>query len=886
MARAHILILALAFGSFAADAGAQGSAATDRAALAAFYDAAGGDGWTDNTNWKTSAPLATWHGVSTDRDGRVRWLELSINNLAGRIHPALGDLANLRYLFLSGNHLTGPIPAELGKLANLDDLVLSENFLTGPIPAEMGNLTGIARRLDLSINFLTGPVPESLTRLPDGIRFNIERTHACVPDTAVFQEWLSRLRASRDGRFTGEICPEAAVDVDPEIPADFGSVESDRAALVEFFRSAGGEYWTRIDNWLSDLPLGRWHGVATNHQGRVTGLYLGRNALEGWITGELGELTFLEDLRLFGNSLEGRIPSELGSLPRLRTLQLQANQLSGPIPPELVGATFLETLSLEDNRLSGAVPAEFGRAPKLSTLRLARNDLSGPIPAELGSMPRISLLDIGGNALTGAIPVELTGLATLSILNLGDNLLTGPILAEFGDMPELTGLGLSYNFFFGPVPENLTRLTGRKTGFGILDTNACVPRTRRFDVWLMRINAFQGHRCDEVPVPEAVRPVTLPQNIGSRESDRRALEDLYRATGGREWYESRNWLTDEPLRSWHGVFTNHAGRVIQLNLQGNNLRGGLPETIGNLTRLRSLNLGRYLARPVEPRFDYNHLTGPLPPSIGNLVKLTNLNAGHNQLSGPIPPALGNLSLLDGLNLQGNNMSGAIPEALGNLTNIYEDRSYGSRTVGIWFSVAALDLSGNSFEGQVPAALGNLTRAETVALSENPSLAGPVPDAFAYLFLPGVVDAEDAVAQLLGGTGLCLPETPALLASPVFGPVIRRGRWPCDDPGPNQAFTDHPIVPGATPVKALHFTELRTRIDSLRTQYALDRFAWTDPALVAGSVIRRAHLLELRIALTSAYTAAGQQPPLWTDPAGNEIRAVHMMELRAAVLALE
>ena len=32
----------------------------DRAVLVAFYDATGGPNWTDDTNWKTDAPLREW----------------------------------------------------------------------------------------------------------------------------------------------------------------------------------------------------------------------------------------------------------------------------------------------------------------------------------------------------------------------------------------------------------------------------------------------------------------------------------------------------------------------------------------------------------------------------------------------------------------------------------------------------------------------------------------------------------------------------------------------------------------------------------------------------------------------------------------------------------
>ena len=92
----------------------------------------------------------------------------------------------------------------------------------------------------------------------------------------------------------------------------------------------------------------------------------------------------------------------------------------------------------------------------------------------------------------------------------------------------------------------------------------------------------------------------------------------------------------------------------------------------------------------------------------------------------------------------------------------------------------------------------------------------------------------------------------------------------------------------TPIKAVHFTELRARIDALQGRAGLGRFAWTDPVLRAGVTrVRRVHLVELREALAAAYAAEGRAVPPWTPAgAGSPIRAAHLMELRAAVLRLE
>ena len=105
------------------------------------------------------------------------------------------------------------------------------------------------------------------------------------------------------------------------------------------------------------------------------------------------------------------------------------------------------------------------------------------------------------------------------------------------------------------------------------------------------------------------------------------------------------------------------------------------------------------------------------------------------------------------------------------------------------------------------------------------------------------------------------------------------------------FTDHPVRPGTTPVKAAHFREIRARIAALRERAGLPAVSWTDPTLTAGATpVKRVHLTELRTALDAAYDALAQPRPVYTDAAVTGgltvIKAVHVAELRAAVAALE
>ena len=106
--------------------------------------------------------------------------------------------------------------------------------------------------------------------------------------------------------------------------------------------------------------------------------------------------------------------------------------------------------------------------------------------------------------------------------------------------------------------------------------------------------------------------------------------------------------------------------------------------------------------------------------------------------------------------------------------------------------------------------------------------------------------------------------------------------------PGGGFTDHPVVAGRTVVKAVHFTELRRAIDALRVGHGLGRHDWDDPDLRSGvTPIRAAHLAELRSALDDVYDAARRSRPRYARGAspGAAVRAVHINELRRAVLAL-
>ena len=319
---------------------------------------------------------------------------------------------------------------------------------------------------------------------------------------------------------------------------------------------------------------------------------------------------------------------------RVTDLDLHTNDLSGHIPPELGNLSQLIGLYLDDNQLIGAIPPELGKLVKLIDLFLEENELTGTIPPELGNLASLEVLLLSDNRLWGELPNSLTALNRLIAIEFDDN----------------SGL--------------------------------CAPPEPAFQEWLRKIE-YEGHTC--------VRPSSPPDD-----REIAALTALYNATGGDDWRDGSNWLSDEPAQFWSGISVNSEGHVTELRLRGNNLSGQIPTELSHLTSLKLLNLGG------------NELTGNIPEELGSLTELESLDLYKNQLTGNIPEALGNLTNLRRLDLDGNKLTGSIPPEIGNLTTLEH-----------------LEIYRNRLTGSIPSELGNLSRLEELLIGGN-ELTGPIP----------------------------------------------------------------------------------------------------------------------------------------------------------------
>ena len=256
-------------------------------------------------------------------------------------------------------------------------------------------------------------------------------------------------------------------------------------------------------------------------------------------------------------------------MANLKVLMIWNNRIEGEIPPALGNLTELEVLNFNDaGGLDGNIPPELGNLTKLRNLQLSSNQLSGEIPTELGNLKNLNYLSLLGNQLSGQIPAELGNLTNQWRIYLHSNQLTGEIPRELGNLEQAGIIALRGNQLIGEIPRELDNL--RAVAKILLEGNqltGCVP-----DVLLEVIIDFDLPLC----------------GVPHHQEDVAALIAIYQATGGEQWTDNTNWLSDEPLGEWFGVSTDSAGRVVRLQLWANYMKGEIPPELAQLDELDQL----------------------------------------------------------------------------------------------------------------------------------------------------------------------------------------------------------------------------------------------------------------------------------------------------------
>ncbi|XP_057954094.1 receptor-like protein 3 [Malania oleifera] len=204
---------------------------------------------------------------------------------------------NLRYLDIGFCQLVGLVPTWLSKLRNLEILILAWNQIRGPIPSFLGTLPSLFY-IDLSNNFISGEFPLELTRLP---------------------------------ALTSKQAYKQVDQIYQDVPIFFA---------------------TNSASQINARNITQYNSISNMR----TKISLSNNSLSGRIPIEIGQLKFLQCLRLSRNNFSGNIPHQLFNLSNLEELYLSKNNLSGKIPESLKGLNFLSMLDVSYNNLQGAIP--------------------------------------------------------------------------------------------------------------------------------------------------------------------------------------------------------------------------------------------------------------------------------------------------------------------------------------------------------------------------------------------------------------------------------------------------------------------------------------------------------------------------------------------------
>ncbi|KAK7842668.1 receptor-like protein eix2 [Quercus suber] len=579
-------------------------------------------------------------------------LDLRGNALQGTIPYDFVNLRNIEDLDLSGNHkICGQLPSFFGIFCKLKTLDLSGNNFSGSsidsflgkIPDSLGRL-GSLTSLFLYYNFFSGSIPSSIGNLSSLQQFSLNENemNGTIPESLGQLSKLVNLQLDMNS-WEGVITEAHLMNL-TRLEGFAVTIDKNQSLIFNV-----------TYDWVPPFKL-KYLEIESCLIGSKFPIWL-------QVQSELTEVT----LRNVG--ISGAIPEDWFSKisSQLTHLDLSKNQISGKFPQHLVfpNVTYFD---LSYNRFEGPIPLCF---KNVAQLYLESNLFSSPIPSNIGDlMPKLQILDLSKNHLFGTIPLSITKIEGLEILSLGKNQLSGELPHHWNDLQFLMVVEVAYNNLSGKIPNSMGFLISLEVL--VLSNNNLygeIPSSlRNCSLWSIDLggNYLSGN---------------LPSWIGSHVLMLCLRSNLFSGIIPRQWCN---------LPSLH-----------ILDLAQNNLCGGIPDCLDNLTALIYGYNNSYFG---------NHLTGEIPNELSRLIELGTVNLSINHLTGNIPQNIGNLRLLETLDLSKNNLSGPIPKSLSSLTFL-----------------AHLNLSFNNLVGKIPSGNQLQTLNDASIYKGNPSLCGsPLP----------------------------------------------------------------------------------------------------------------------------------------------------------------
>jgi len=343
--------------------------------------------------------------------------------------------------------------------------------------------------------------------------------------------------------------------------------------------------------------------------------------------------TYLQELHLENCSLSGPFLLPKNSHVNLSFLSISMNHFQGQIPSE-IGARLprLKVLLMSDDGFNGSIPFSLGNISSLQAFDLSNNSLQGQIPGWIGNMSSLEFLDLSGNNFSGRLPLRFDTSSNLRYLYLSRNKLQGPIAMIFYNSVEIFALDLSHNNLTGTIPEWIGRLSNLR-------------------FLLLSYNNLEG----EIPIQLSKLDQLTLIDLSHNHLSGNILSWMISTHPFPRQYYSYDYVSSSRQSlefTTKNVSLYYIGSIIRyftgIDFSCNNFTWEIPLDIGNLTKIKALNLS------------HNSLTGPIPPTFSNLKEIESLDLSYNKLDGEIPPRLTELFSLEVFSVAHNNLSGKTP----------------------------------------------------------------------------------------------------------------------------------------------------------------------------------------------------------------------------------
>ncbi|KAH7690693.1 Non-specific serine/threonine protein kinase protein [Dioscorea alata] len=396
-------------------------------------------------------------------------LDMSDCKVGPKFPSWLQKLNNISYIKMTNTSIIDALPVWFWNFSsNIENVDLSHNEIRGKLPVGSAKLTNL-EYLDLSHNYLEGQLPQFSSNLVDLDQAHGLFARSTFSNTSIIVPSLSQLYISSN-KITGTI-PSSLCELNYLHILDLSNnmIEGVVPDCWNLSLYSGLQVIDLSHNNLSGIIPASISSTDLNF------LYLSNNAFFGELPASFKNCTSLNILDLGYNNISGSIPAWLAENSKhLEMLELRNNMLTGSIPPQLGNLSSLHVIDVSNNYLSGAIPHSFGNFTAMKTgsdmgesiemfswkgcleylFALTSRITCYPreMPEELGHLSLLQSLNLSRNHLSGQLSGKIGQLKWLEVLDLSVNNLSGVLPPTMTNLTSLNHLNLSYNNFYGEIP--------------------------------------------------------------------------------------------------------------------------------------------------------------------------------------------------------------------------------------------------------------------------------------------------------------------------------------------------------------------------------------------------------------------------------------------------